>query len=40
MFAPADLMEDDILPPSEEPIWEDDFGLHIGESPLRSIADD
>jgi hypothetical protein len=39
MFAAADLVDDDIPPPSEEPVWEDDFGLHLGESPLRSIAD-
>jgi hypothetical protein len=39
MFAPADLMEADIPPPSEEPVWEDDFGLHLGESIFRSIAD-
>ena len=39
MFAAADMMEDDIPPPSEDLVWEDDFGLHLGMSPLRDGAD-
>ena len=39
MFAAAEVMQDDIPPPSEEPIWEDDFGLKLGMSPLESVAD-
>jgi len=39
MFAPADMVEDDIPPPPEEMVWEDDCGLKLGMSPLSDIAD-
>jgi hypothetical protein len=35
MFAATDLMEDDITPPSEELVWEDDFGLKLGMSSIE-----
>jgi len=39
MFAAAGVMEDDIPPPPEEMVWEGDFGLHLGKSPLKDRAE-
>jgi len=30
MFAVPDMIEDDIPPPPEEMVWDDDFGLKLG----------
>jgi len=39
MFAVPDMIEDDIPPPPEEMVLEDDFGLKLGMSPLSDRAD-